>query len=40
MVHVNDIANVVQNNLGVDGHFAIMDVFISVLKVFGFDVTT
>ncbi len=40
MVHVNEIANVVQNNLGVDGHFAIMDVFISVLKVFGFDVTT
>ncbi len=34
------IANVVQNNLGVDGHFAIMDVFISVSKVFGFNVTT
>jgi len=36
MVHVNITANVIRNNLGVDGHFVIMDVFISVLKVFWF----
>ncbi len=36
MVHVNVIVNVVRNNLGVDGHFGIMDVFISILKVFWF----
>jgi len=40
MVHVSVIANVVQNNLGFDGHFAIVDVFISVSKVFSFDFTT
>jgi len=40
MVHVSVIADVVQNNLSVDGHFAIVDVFISISKAFGFDVMT
>lgn len=39
MVHVNVITDVVQNNFSVDSHFAIMDVFVLVFKVFGFDVT-
>ncbi len=37
---MNVIANVVRNNVGVDSHVVIVDVFISVSKVFGFDVIT
>jgi hypothetical protein len=40
MVHVNVIADVVRNNVGVNSHFIIVDVFILVSKVFGFDVLT
>jgi hypothetical protein len=39
MVHVSVIADVIRNNFSVDNHFTIVDVFILVSKVFGFDVT-